>query len=175
MVELKEASRKATRDEWFVVHDWLIDEAEILDDRRMRDWAALLDEEIDYRVPVRLTRDRGHDGISAEGFHMLEGYTALLTRVERLETDYAWAEDPPSRTRRMVGNVRARRIEGEEALSVVSNLAVYRGRMDSPDFELLFGERHDLLVGPLEDLKLRRRVVLLDHTTLPAKNLAIFF
>ena len=47
--------------------------------------------------------------------------------------------------------------------------------MDRPEFELLFGERHDLLVGPLDEMKLRRRRVLLDHTTLASKNLAIFF
>ena len=61
----------------------------------------MLDEEIDYRVPIRLTRERAAGaGFSKEGFHLFENYESLTTGVERFATDYAWAEDPPARTRR---------------------------------------------------------------------------
>jgi PAH dioxygenase small subunit len=40
--------------------------------------------------------------------------------------------------------------------------------------QLLAGERHDVLRRVDGELRLARRVVLLDHTVLPMDNLAIF-
>lgn len=156
--------------------EWLNREAALLDDNQLHEWLALLDREIDYRVPIRTTQGRKvGPGFSEAGFHMIEDFASLATRVRRLDTDFAWAEDPPSRTRRFVTNVRVSRPDGGDAgFEVRSNLLVYRGRLDLADHELIAGERQDLLVPAGEDLKLRHRVVLLDHSTLPAKNLAIF-
>jgi 3-phenylpropionate/cinnamic acid dioxygenase small subunit len=152
-------------------------EAELLDDNRLDEWLELLDPEIDYSIPIRLTTGRKNGaGFSDEGYHMLEDYPSLATRVKRLESDFAWAEDPPSRARRFVSNVRVTTsAENTQALSVRSNLLIYRGRLDTVEFELISGERQDVLVPVDDGLKLRRRVVLFDHSTLPAKNLALFF
>jgi phthalate 3,4-dioxygenase beta subunit len=48
-------------------------------------------------------------------------------RVKRLATDHAWAEDPPSRTRHFVTNVRTFRPRADE-LYVESALLLFRSR-----------------------------------------------
>jgi ethylbenzene dioxygenase beta subunit len=156
---------------------FLNDEAELLDDNRQREWLEMLDREIDYRVPVRVTRERSMGaGFSESGFHMLEDYGTLEVRVDRLDSEYAWAEDPPSRIRRFVTNVRVRGVEGN-TVSVRSNLLLWRGeRYDRPGVEFLAGERQDVLRRDAAGaLKLLRRLVLLDQTTLGTPNLGFFF
>jgi 3-phenylpropionate/cinnamic acid dioxygenase small subunit len=169
------AARYATFEEAWPCIEWLNHEAALLDDNRMREWMDLLHPEVEYKLPIRITRERSKGpGFSEEGYHMYEDYESLATRVERLYTEYAWAEDPPSRTRRFVTNVRVSML-GDGGHEVSSNLLIYRGRLESTEFELLAGERRDVLVLADAGLKLRRRLILLDHTTLRNKNLAVFF
>jgi 3-phenylpropionate/cinnamic acid dioxygenase small subunit len=160
---------------YFEVLDFLNTEAELLDDNKIREWFALLDPEIDYKVPIRVTRERAAGaGFSFEGWHMYEDYGSLEARVARLETEYAWAEDPPSRTRRLVSNIRLEPAGADNEINVKSNFLIYRGRYDSPSFNLIAGERHDSLRRVNRELKLLKRLVLLDHATLGTHNLAIF-
>src|SRR5947209_2656085 len=51
----------------------------------------------------------------------------LRSRIGQMLGRFAWAENPPSRTRRLVGNVRLRGSEGN-ALRISANFAVYRMR-----------------------------------------------
>jgi 3-phenylpropionate/cinnamic acid dioxygenase small subunit len=160
---------------YFEVVDFLNREAELLDDNKIREWFGLLDQEIDYKVPIRVTRERAAGpGFSFEGWHMYEDYGSLEARVLRLETEYAWAEDPPSRTRRLVSNIRVDPGEAGHEIKVKSNFLIYRGRYDSPSFNLIAGERHDVLRRTNAELKLLKRLVLLDHATLATHNLALF-
>ena len=155
------------------VVDFLFHEAELLDDKRWRDWLALLADDIDYRIPTRITRERdGASEFSARSFHMIEDLGSLRARVARFETGHAYAEDPPARTRRMVGNVRVAEAPARE-LAVKSNLLLFRARGDAAP-QLLAGERHDLLRRIDGGFRLARRTVFLDHTVLPVENLALF-
>jgi ethylbenzene dioxygenase subunit beta len=155
--------------------DFLADEAEALDQNRVADWLEMLHPEIDYRVPMRASRERSKGlGFSEEGYHLCENHGSLALRVERLSGDYAWAEDPPSRTRRLVTNHRVFRMEGSSDLRVRSNLLLYRERLDEPEPQLLSGEHEDDLREHEGTLRLVRRVVLLDHATLLTPNLGIF-
>ena len=95
----------------------------------------------------------------------------LQTRVDRLDTEYAWAEDPPSRTRRLVTNIRVA-ADGDR-IAARSNLLVYRGRHGDTVDQLIAAERHDTLIRA-DDLRLTERIVYLDHTALRTPNLAIF-
>ncbi|HYX91065.1 MAG TPA: aromatic-ring-hydroxylating dioxygenase subunit beta, partial [Myxococcaceae bacterium] len=96
--------------------------------------------------------------------------------VERLETGFAWAEDPPSRLRHFVSNVRVDLIPERQAeVAVRSNLLVYRSRWDKPLYDLLSAERHDVLRQVNGGWKLARRRVILDNTTLPTLNISFFF
>lgn len=155
--------------------DFLTEEAEALDHNRVADWIEMLHPEIDYRVPLRTTRERSKGlGFSTDAYHFYESHDSLSLRVERLSGDYAWAEDPPSRTRRFVTNYRVLALDGTDDLRVRSNLLLYRARGDETEPQLLSGERVDDLREHEGRLKLVRRRVLLDHTTLLTPNLGIF-
>lgn len=157
------------------VEEFLYTEAELLDGWRLREWLELLTEDVRYRVPIRIAKERSDDeraGVSTEMFHLDEDIHSLQLRVDRLETGFAWAEDPPSRLRHFVTNVRVR--EPGEELAVRSNVLVYRSRWDRPEHDLLSGERHDVLRHVDGELKLAERTVVLDSTTLPTLNLSFF-
>lgn len=156
--------------------DFLVEEAALLDNNELRAWLELLDPQISYAVPVRVTRERtAGAGFSKDGFHMKEDYGSLETRVRRLETEYAWAEDPASRIRRFVSNFRIRPGDDDDEIAATTNLLLFRGRYDSTDYDLLSCERRDVLRRTEAGLKLKERLVLLDHTTLATHNIAFFF
>ncbi|AEV16358.1 Naphthalene dioxygenase small subunit [Thermus sp. CCB_US3_UF1] len=156
-------------------------EAELLDEGRYREWLALTTEDVVYQVPVRLTRERppegGYGGVSPSMYHLDEDRTSLEMRVARLETGFAWAEDPPSRLRHFVSNVRVglpqETARGTE-VEVRSNLLLFRSRWDRPEFTLLSAERRDLWRRQEDGWRLARRLVILDHSTLPTHNLSFF-
>src|SRR5262249_55086866 len=133
-----QAERACTR---FLFH-----EAELLDRQKFGAWLRLLSPEIEYKVPVRTTRGSGEGGgFSATAFFLDEDYGSLKLRVARLGSEFAWAENPPTRTRRIVSNIRVAEADAVADHSVTSNFAVYcyRGDMTTP--RLLTGERQDLL------------------------------
>ena len=46
---------------WWAGSDW---EAEVLDERRLRDWLSLLADDVSYRMPVTVTAGRGSERAS---------------------------------------------------------------------------------------------------------------
>ena len=88
-------------------HQFLVEEAALLDAADYAGWLDLLTEDIRYVMPVRVTtaRGAGFDSL-ADMDHFDEDMYSLRKRVQRLATDHAWTEDPPSRTRHFVTNVR---------------------------------------------------------------------
>jgi ethylbenzene dioxygenase subunit beta len=168
-------SRRVDAETYAECVDFLVREAELLDNQEIRAWLALCDTEIEYTVPVRLTRERtAGPGFSRRSFHMKEDYGSLEMRVRRLETEYAWAEDPPTRIRRFVSNFRIESGEREDEIAARTNLLVFRGRLDLATYDLISAERHDVLRRSNGELRLLRRNVLLDYTTLATHNLAFF-
>lgn len=155
---------------------WLMIEAELLDDRREREWLeTMISREVGYVMPIRQTmyRDQGH-GFLKEMYHLNESYGSLETKVARNETGCAWAEDPPSRFRHFVSNVRVY-ARTDDLIGVRSALLLYRMRGEQSVATLMSAERRDLLRREEDGLKLFRREILLDHTVIAADNLAIFF
>jgi len=157
------------------IENFLIEEAELLDDGRFHEWLQLCTEDIHYIVPVRVSRERNNgDGNSSTMNHFDEDYAGLETRILRLDTEYAWAEDPPSRTRHFVSNVRVRPASGPDEYDVRSNILVYRNRGDSSKHDLVSGERHDRIRRSETGLKLAGRRVVLDNAVVATHNLAFF-
>ena len=157
------------------VVDFLYHEAALLDDRDHRGWLKLITPDIHYLVPVRVTTPHTlADSTLRDMAHFDEDHYSLVKRVERLETEHAWAEDPPSRTRRFVTNVRC--WQGDETGEIVvrSNLLLFRSRGDLLGPDLLSGQRTDVLRRTEDGLRLARRHVLLDESVLRTQNLAIF-
>ena len=150
---------------------FLFQEAELLDGFRLLEWLLLLERDIDYRIPIRSTRpqDELDKSFSTTTFHMIEHFGSLEARMKRFGAG-GWSEFPPSRTRRNVSNVRVDR-SGEDRLMVKSNLLYYWARDEQ--HVIVSAERHDELRERGSVLKLARRIVFVDHTTLPLPNLSV--
>jgi ethylbenzene dioxygenase subunit beta len=162
------------------VEAFLFHEAQLLDENRLREWFGLLTEDVRYQVPIRIAKEQGAEpgitGVATQGFHLDEDYDSLAMRVERVETGFAWAEDPPSRIRHFIANVRvAEAGNGADELDVRSNVLVYRSRWDRPNYDVLSAERQDVLRRVNGEWKLARRMVILDSSALPTHNLSFFF
>ena len=155
--------------------DFLYHEAELLDGGRFEEWLELLTEDVRYQMPVRVTRERGQGAdVSPDMQFFWEDRVTLGLRVQRLRTEFAWAEDPPSRTRHFVTNVRVRPADVRDEIDVRSYLLLYRNRGDSAQYDLLSGERHDRLRRVDGAWKLARRSFVVDQVVLGTRNLAIF-
>lgn len=159
--------------EYDAVMAFLNDEAEALDGYRFEEWLQMLAPDIEYRMPVRLDRlPKDGTGFVYEMEFMNDDLASLQTRVKRLGTKQAWAEQPVSRTRHLVTNVRVHRTEADDQLEVLSSFMVTRQRWDLP-YDLFTGERHDTLRRESGALRLSRRIVYFDQTELLSHNLSI--
>ncbi|WP_068070578.1 aromatic-ring-hydroxylating dioxygenase subunit beta [Novosphingobium lentum] len=153
----------------------LYDEAAALDERRFDDWVAMLEQDLLYTAPVRLTRsgpNKDRD-VMRTMMHFDDNYQSILMRTGRLSKS-AWAEDPPSRTRRFVTNTRVAECEAAGEYEVSSYLYVERSRFDNPHNETLSAERRDIWRVVDGAYKLARREIIVDQSTLGMSNLAIF-
>jgi 3-phenylpropionate/cinnamic acid dioxygenase small subunit len=156
------------------IEHFLYFEAKLLDGWRLRDWLGLVTEDIDYRVPIRTTRERtAGQGFSDTMFNMLEDWPSLKARVSRLEHEYAWAEDPPSRTRRFITNITITGKSDNGDVQVESNLLLLRSKNDQVSNEMISGERQDRVRRVGNEWKLAKRLVLLDHTVIPSRYLSV--
>jgi 3-phenylpropionate/cinnamic acid dioxygenase small subunit len=155
-------------------HQFLVEEAALLDAADYQGWLDLLTADIRYLMPVRVTtaRGAGFDSLADMG-HFDEDLYALTKRVQRLATDHAWTEDPPSRTRHFVANVLTF-TAGETELRVESALLLFRSRGDTREAELLSAGRTDLLRRTEAGYRLARREIRVDEAVLRTQNLAIF-
>jgi 3-phenylpropionate/cinnamic acid dioxygenase small subunit len=152
---------------------FVIDESDALDGYRFDDWLQLLTSDVEYRMPVRVNRmPKDGLGFVYEMEFMSEDLSSLQTRVRRLGTKQAWAEQPVSRTRHLITNVRVHRAEAPEEFDILANYMVARARWNRP-YDLFTGERQDTLRRDNGALRLSRRVVYLDQTELQAHNLSI--
>lgn len=162
------------QDEYQDIQTFLYHEAKLLDDWKLDEWLDVLTDDIRYHIPIRITRERGSETeFNDTSAHIDDNKYRLRKRVERLETEYAWAEDPASRTRHLVSNILITNTTDGE-YDVTSNFILYRNRGDDPDHDLLSGERKDVLRRVNDELKITERTVLLDQSTLDTHNISFF-
>jgi p-cumate 2,3-dioxygenase subunit beta len=139
------------------VEDFLYREAALLDEWRLDDWLGLLTEDARYQVP---SNDRPDADPASTLFTIADDISRIRARVTRLKDKNAHAEHPPSRTRRMIGNVRIVAREGDE-LAVEANFVVFRFRRDERIREYVGRYRYRLRVGS-GGLKIAKREALID-------------
>lgn len=157
------------------VHQFLVVEAEMLDNQNYQQWLGLFTEDIVYRMPVRVTRAHTLEGSILDDMdHFDEDMYSLKKRVQRFETEHAWTEDPPSRTRHLITNVRAYSDAESDDLRVKSYVLLFRSRGDDRDADFLSAERTDLLRRTDEGFRIARRRILVDESVLRTQNLAVF-
>jgi 3-phenylpropionate/cinnamic acid dioxygenase small subunit len=166
---------RTSADTYWEVYEFLMREAELLDGHRERECVELCTDDVVYRMPVRETRERGAgDGFNESMYYFDETRGSLELRVRRLETKYAWAEDPPSRTRHFVTNIRVSAADDADELLVRSNLLLYRSQGTDLHHDLIAAERRDVLRRTDGGLRLAWREILLDHSVLTTHNLSVF-
>lgn len=159
------------------VGTFLYHEAELLDERRHEDWLALFAPDVRYVMPLRTNRGRREMHLEYSGDHESayfdEDHASLEVRIRKFASGSNWAEDPPSRTRHLIGNVRVGAAEGGE-IAVRSAFIVYRNRLERQT-EIFAGERQDVLRETDDGLRIARRRILLDQGTLLTSSLSFFF
>ena len=156
-------------------HQFLVDEAYLLDAQRYEAWLATLTDDVRYTMPVRVTTARGAGFDTSPGMdHFDEDKYSLCQRVARMGTEHAWAEDPPSRLRHFITNVRTFTGDDEVHLVVESAELLFRSRGDVNDSALMSCGREDVLRWCDDRWKLARRMIIGDESVLRMQNLAVF-
>ena len=164
-------------------------EARLLDNRQYQQWLALVSPEISYQVPSRTNlmvdnRERGTEAMISVDRELEtadsmgcpvreEGYVHLMLRVERAFKINSWSENPPARTRRIVGNVELMAKHGDE-LSVLSNFHLYYARPGGDNY-LYSGQRRDTLLAEGGSYLIRQREVILDYADLEFPTVGLLF
>lgn len=161
----------------FEVERFYYDEAALLDAHRYEEWLALFSEDTFYFMPLRRTRmQREMDKEFTQPGEMAffdDTKPQLAGRVSKLLTGRSWSEDPPSRTRHLITNVRIVGDDGSE-LAVESNFHLYRTRLKSEETSWI-GSRRDVLRREGGSYLIARRTILLEQTVLLSRNLSNFF
>jgi 3-phenylpropionate/cinnamic acid dioxygenase small subunit len=151
-------------------------EAMLLDRNRLSQWLGILAADLVYFMPVRLTQDRNDsDGFSPSMGHFDDTFESMTNRVHRFTTAKAvWAENPPSRYRRLVTNVMVYRTDSADEYLVSSYLLLIRNRANVAANEVVSAERHDVIRRTPDGLRLARREIYVDQSTVGIQNLAAF-
>lgn len=138
------------------VEDLLYREAALLDEWRLEEWLELLTDDIVYQIPPT---DVPEGDSRNTLFIVADDALRVRSRVKQLLGKSAWAENPPSRTRRLISNVRLLGVQDDDVLAT-ANFAVYRMRYESTDTYI--GRYEYKLVRRGTELKIRERRVVLD-------------
>jgi p-cumate 2,3-dioxygenase subunit beta len=144
------------------VEDFLFEEADILDSWRYDDWFALFEEGGRYEIPT--TDYRGWSPHESGSF-VDDDYDLIRARVKRLKSRKAHAENPHSRTHRLVSNVRVSAADGD-AIGVGASFVVHRAR--DGQFDAYVGRYQHVLVATEAGLRFRLRRSILTQEALPA-------
>lgn len=162
------------------IEQFLYQEAALLDRHEYREWLGLFTQDLVYRMPTLSNDHEQAIGTpppsTAVAYYFDETLPLLEQRIKRLETGKAWAEMPPSRTRRMLSNVMLRPTGNEGEWDVQCNFLLYRSRLER-QVDVFVGSRIDRLRQDTGSAawKISRREIILDQGTLLANNLSIFF
>jgi len=156
-------------------HQFLVDEAYLLDAQQYTEWLDTLTEDIHYFMPVRVTTASAAGFDTSPGMaHFDENKYSLNRRVARFATEHAWTEDPPSRLRHHITNVRTFACDDDQHLIVESAELLFRSRGDVNEAAFVSCGREDLLRRTGDPWKLARRTIYVDESVLRMQNLAVF-
>ena len=159
------------------ITETLYEEALMLDNMQLLEWSYFITKDIDYTVPLRSTRslDEPEASVVRTMMHMDEDYNSLMMRVGRLtRTKSAFAEDPPSRTRRLVTNILVDRTDKPNEFAVTSYGVLNRNRYEEDRMQVISYVRHDILREVDDGFLLAKREIIVDFSVLGTQNLAIF-
>jgi len=161
----------------YEVEQFLYEEAALLDAQKYQEWLELVAEDIHYWMPIRRTvtrSDIAHEFTKPGDMAFFDDDRSLLEmRVKKLMASSAWSEDPPSRSRHFVSNVRIVEVSGDEVTIDVC-FHLHRTRLNS-EIDSWTGRRTDVLRRHVSSFRLARRHIFLDQTVILAKNMSTLF
>jgi p-cumate 2,3-dioxygenase subunit beta len=149
-----EATASATPQE---VEQFLYREAELLDAWKLDDWLKLMTDGASYYVPPTDKPEASHEEAL---FIVADDAVRLKERVIRLKDPSCHVEYPPSRTRRLITNVRVAPAP-DGAIRVKANFVVYRNRRGG-DKRTFTGEYRYILHRQDGELRIHERRAVLD-------------
>ena len=159
------------------VERFYYDEAALLDEHRYEQWLTYFSEDTHYFMPIRRTvsqRDKHREFTAPDEVSYFNDTKHLLVmRVSKLLTGRSWSEDPPSRTRHLITNIRVLSDDGNE-MEVASNFHLYRTRLKSEE-DSWIGSRRDVLRRNGDSFLIARRHIFLEQTVILSRNLSNFF
>lgn len=143
------------------VEDFLFLEARLLDEWRLDEWMTLFTQDATYAIP---TTDQPEG--TSESYQMLiaDSYNQIAARVRRLKSKNAHAENPHSRTRRLITNVELIQA-GEGVADVRASFLVFRIKYNVNAW--FVGQyRHRLVLDENGELRFLSRSAILDQEML---------
>jgi 3-phenylpropionate/cinnamic acid dioxygenase small subunit len=159
------------------VEQFLYREAALLDDRQFADWLALIADDVHYWMPIRRTvtvENLRLEYASADGMaYFDDDKSDLRMRVEKLQSNSAWSENPPSRTRHFVSNVRILKVT-ETEIALEAAIHLYRSRLNDK-IDNWIGKRRDRLRRVDGDFRIFERHIFLDQTVVLSTNFSSLF
>lgn len=166
------------------IEEFLYDEANLLDERRFKEWLDTLAEDLRYFMPMEYNVKAGEHAkreLTKREEQMSwfnEGKWTLTKRAEQILTGVHWAEEPLSRVCRMVSNVQLTSMQtndkGELEVGVSSRFLIYQNRCEYEQY-FFVGDRMDVIRQTAEGWKLADREIRIHQNVLLAKNLTVFF
>src|SRR5260370_17255998 len=133
------------------VEDLLYKEAALLDEWRLDEWMDLLNEDAGYEIPPT---DVPEGDSRNTLFIIADDAVRIRSRVKQLLGKAAWSENPRSRTRRMIANVRVVGADTDSIL-VTANFSLHTMRYES--VATYIGHYDYKLVRMGNELKIRER------------------
>ncbi|MGE3710375.1 MAG: aromatic-ring-hydroxylating dioxygenase subunit beta, partial [Hyphomicrobiaceae bacterium] len=130
---------------------------ELLDGWKLDDWLELLTDKASYYVPPTDKPEASHEDAL---FIIADDHVRLKERVIRLKDPSCHVEYPPSRTRRIISNVRVAE-QPDGTLAVKANFVVYRNRRGG-DKRTFTGEYRYILHRRNGELRIHERRAVLD-------------
>ena len=115
--------------------DLLYREARLLDDLRHQEWLAMLDENATYWIPCNGEGTDPNREISL----VFDDKHRLTDRIGRLQSGLAHAQNPPSKTKRLVSNVQIENAT-ENTATILSGFILYELRRGK---ERVFAGRYE--------------------------------
>jgi phthalate 3,4-dioxygenase beta subunit len=159
----------------YAISAFLYHEASLLDRAAYTQWLELMSDDVLYVMPVQVTVAAGSNtNVLGAMAHFDEDRYSLGKRVERLRGEYAWTENPPSRTRRFISNVQVSPTKRADEFEVDSYLLLFRSRLDVRAAEWVSAYRRDVLRQSGDRFLIARREITVDESVLRTQNLAIF-
>lgn len=144
--------------------DFLVLEAELLDDWQLPDWAKLYSRAGIYEVTGPGSIDPKTDSPDNHLFLISDRIDRIEGRATRLMKPTAHAEYPHSKTRHLVSNFRVRPGEKDGETKVRANFAVFRTKEDNQT--VYMGEYHYVLVRENGEIKVLVKRCILDLNSL---------